>query len=235
MKKKEIQLPFNIENKVLIHFLQSKVGVVLSNWTIQGMRYMNKYERLYRIILEITMIATSSLLLVRILYKFLAIFISFLTIHTLFWIFNGNFYVLMRYVSKRQNDPVKFISYIKNMYERVNSKPFLLAVVAFGSLSKGGFSASSDFDVRFIRRKGFFNSMRAFTYCALERAMAFLNAFPLDIYVFDMDEIKYKIRSDEPPIVMFDPDGVINDRYRKNKVDFHKFHEMFNETFTGIK
>lgn len=232
MKKKEVQLPFGIENKFLIHFLQSRIGVILSNWTTQGMRYMNRYERVYRIILELSMISVFSLLLARILNNFIATLISFLTIHTLFWIFNGHFYVLMRYISNRQSDPNKFILYINKMHERVNNKTFLSAVVAFGSLSKGEFSTSSDFDVRFIRRNGLINSIMAFSYCALERTRAFLNAFPLDIYVFDLNEIKDKIKPDEPPIIMYDPNGILGDKYKKEKIDFTDFYNKFCKKFT---
>jgi hypothetical protein len=162
----------------------------------------------------------------------LAILVSFLTVHTLFWIFNGHVFVLMRYISSRRNDPAKFISYIEKMHQRVNSNPFLLAVVAFGSLSKGGFSATSDFDVRFIRKRGFINSIRAFNLCSKERARAFFHAFPLDIYVFDLEEIQHKINPDEPPVIMSDPDGIIS-MYRKDKVDFHDFYRRFSEKFAG--
>jgi predicted nucleotidyltransferase len=195
---------------------------------------MNKYERLYRVISEAFVVSVSFLLLARPLNYLTAVLIAFLTVHTLFWFFNGHFYVLMRYVSNQQNNPAKFISYITKIYERINKKRFLLAAVAFGSLSKGRFSSSSDFDLRLIRRKGFINSILAFNYCALERARALLNAFPLDIYVFDMDEIKYKnkIRADEPPIIFYDSEGVLSMGFAERKrISFVEFSQEFEKRY----
>jgi hypothetical protein len=120
------------------------------------------------------------------------------------------------------------------MQNRVSySRRFFLAVVAFGSLSKGQFSASSDFDVRFIRRKGLIASIMAFNYCTFERTKAFLNAFPLDAYVFDLEDIDNKIESDEPPIIMFDPNSIFGDDFKGNKMDFDEFYARFCEKFIG--
>ena len=230
MKKKEIKIPIFLDNYIIKNFLESRTGIVLSNWLNQGIRYMNSFERLYRMVTEIFVIFILFLFLSRLIHYSIAIAISVLIVHTLFWLFNGHFFVLMRYISNRPNDPSRFIYYIKCLNERVRKKKFLLAAAGFGSLSKGKFSSSSDFDLRLMRKKGIINSILAFNYAALERAKAFLSAFPLDIYVFDLEEIKYKIRSDEPPIILYDPEGALSKNV-KNRIDFIEFSQSFERKY----
>jgi hypothetical protein len=228
VKKKLVTLPFNLKNELLTSFLQSRPGVLISNWLCQGMVYMNRYERLHRLLLEVSLILIILWVAVPPMGSLKAVMVAFLIAHTFFWIFNGHFYVLMRYLAERNNKPAQFIAYIEGINERVQEKEFLLAVVAFGSLSKEKFSASSDFDIRFLRKKGFLNSIRAFNLCATERARAFIHAFPLDIYVFDAEELSQKIRADEPPVVIMDPEGIFGS---KNRVAFQEFRDGFHKKF----
>ena len=233
MKKKRVQIPFNIHNRFLVYFFQSKTGLVLSYWVSQGMRYMNKYERLHRICSEIIITAVFVLFLAQATSRGLALAISFLVVHTLFFLFNGHFYVLMRYIVNRKNDPEKFLVFLEGLHKRIK-KPYLLGGAAFGSLSKGKFGHSSDFDVRLLRKKGFLNSLKAFNYCSLERAKAFFRAFPLDIYVFDVEELKFKIKPDELPIILFDPECVLENMYQK-KLEFKQFSKNFKLQFISKK
>jgi hypothetical protein len=231
VKKKNVTLPLNIKNELLTSFLQSRPGVLISNWLCQGMVYMNRYERLHRLILEAALILIVFWIAVHLMGNFKAIIVAVLIAHTFFWIFNGHFYVLVRYLAERQNDPAQFIAYIEGINQRVQGKEFLLAAVAFGSLAKDKFSASSDFDVRFLRRQGWGNAIRAFNFCALERARAFLYAFPLDIYVFEVEELSHKIKADEPPVVMLDPEGIFESGKR---VPFTDFRDIFHKKFVPV-
>jgi hypothetical protein len=228
VKKKLVTLPFNLENELFTSFLQSRPGVLISNWLCQGMVYMNRYERLHRLVLEACLILIIFWVAVPLMGSLKTVIVAFLIAHTFFWIFNGHFYVLMRYLAERKNDPAQFIAYIEGINERVQGKDFLAAVVAFGSLSKEKFSASSDFDMRLLRKPGFINSIRAFNLCALERARAFIHAFPLDIYVFDVEELRQKIRADEPPVIMMESEEILES---ERKVAFTEFRDGFNKKF----
>jgi hypothetical protein len=232
VKKKKVTLPFNLKNERLTSVLQSRPGVIISNWICQGMIYMNKYERLYRLTLEISLIGIVFWAAAHLIDYYKALLVSFLMVHTIFWTFNGHIYVLMRYLTERNNDPARFIAYIEGINERLQGKDFLRGAVAFGSLSKDKFTASSDFDVRFLRKPGLVNSLQAFNHCALERARAFVQAFPLDIYVFDVEELSQKIRADEPPVVMMDPEGIFENR---GKIAFRDFCDRFYKTFVLSK
>jgi hypothetical protein len=232
VKKKMVTLPFNLQNRLLMSFLQSRPGVIISNWTCQGMPYMNRYERLYRVTIEIIVIAILSWAVANLMDYYKALFASILVVHTLFWSFNGHFYVLMRYLKERKHDPMRFIAYIEGINERLQGKSFLRGAVAFGSLSKDKFSGSSDFDMRFLRKQGLINSLRAFNYCALERARAFFQHFPLDIYVFDLEEIPRKIKGDEPPIIIWDPEGIFH--RHQDHIEFGEFSSRFRCKFDQV-
>jgi len=193
---------------------------------------MNRYEVMHRLILETISICLVYLVSSRwLLSPFQAFLVSILLVHTLFWLFNGHFYVLMRYLNERNNDPMRFLRYIEELYERVKGREFLRAVVGFGSLSRGAFSPSSDFDVRFLMKPGFGNRVKAFNLCAWERARAFVQGFPLDIYVFELEDLARKIREDEPPIIIRDPEGIFHQR--QDRIDFEKFRSMFRSLVLG--
>ncbi|MBF0217409.1 MAG: hypothetical protein HQL30_10500 [Candidatus Omnitrophica bacterium] len=226
MKHKEIKLPFNIRNTYLEKTLAARPFVILSNWAAQGMRYMNGFERTYRLV--------SEAILLSVLY--FGIFkdirfglpAAFLIAHTMFWIFNGHIFVLSRFLSERSLSRREFIAYIEGLRGRSMKKEYLAGTLLFGSLSRGKFSAFSDLDVRIIRRKDIFSSILACNYCAFERLRAFTRAFPLDIYVFDLEEIGAKMRPDEDPIVLSDPRGVIARDHKGKTVGYPEFIAEFS-------
>jgi hypothetical protein len=235
MKKKKVALPNDWRSPRLQAFLQSRPGVLFSNWIFQGMRYMNRYEVLHRLVLETCLILLLFLASSRGLSwpAVLAALVAVLLGHTVFWLFNGHFFVLMRYLSERHNDPQRFLSFIEGLHERVKGREFLLAVVGFGSLSRNTFSPSSDFDVRFLMRRGVLNRVKAFNLCALERARAFVQRFPLDIYVFDRAEISQKIRGDEPPIIFWDPEGLFG--LQPDQIGFEQVRARLRRLITGAE
>lgn len=235
MKKKEVRLLFGLKNQFAVSVFQSKFGIIISNWLFQGMRYMSIYERLHRMSLEILFMILIFLLSVQILDSLIAFIVSFLIAHTIFWLFNSQFHcLLMKYIVKIQNDPKKFISYVTKINNRVNSRKCLLGAIAFGSLAINHFGDTSDIDLRLIRKKGFVNSVLAFNYCTLERARAFLNMFPLDIYVFDMIEIKRKSKPGEAAIVIFDCEGELNREYENVSINFDRFQKKFRKKFIEV-
>lgn len=230
MKIKTVNLPGKWQNPQLVAFLQSRPGLLLSNWLCQGMRYMNPYERLYRLATEALAALLLAWLLSARLSPFPACCSALAMAHTGYWLFNGHFFVLWRYLSERRLDPGRFLAYVEDLQARLRTPDFLRAVVAFGSLSRDAFHGSSDFDVRLVWRKGFLNALRAFNFCALERARALLAGFPLDIYVFELREIPRKIRPDEPAIVLMDPEGIFRQR-PGGTLSFQAFCNRFREKF----
>jgi len=228
MKRKQFN---RFKNELINSFFSTKVGTIISNWVAQGMLYMNKYEIGYRIFIEIIVISIFVFIFHKLisLKFFKSVVFSFLLTHSLFWILNGHFFVLMRYIVNWKNNPQKFINYVKNLQKRVERKKFILGAAVFGSVARGNFSVSSDLDLRLIRKRGFLNTFLILNYCIKERFYAFFHMFPLDVYVFDIEELTKKINPDEPALILSDPLGVLKRLYREKIIEFDDFYDKVNK------
>ena len=87
MKTKKISLPELINFPILVRFLQSKAGVIATNWLTQAMRHMSPSERLHRLSLEIFCILIFFIFLRTNLSFLVSLLIASLSIHSLFFIY----------------------------------------------------------------------------------------------------------------------------------------------------
>jgi predicted nucleotidyltransferase len=140
-----------------------------------------------------------------------AVLVALLIGHTMHWLFNGHVYVLVKKLGYAHTDKKRFTDYTAELSKRVSREPSIVAAAAFGSLSRGQLTEHSDLDVRIIRRGGAINGIRACFFTFLERSRALLGSFPLDIYTLDSlaGLRKEKLRSDEPPIILYDPENIL--------------------------
>lgn len=223
--KKEI--PKWIQNKTLSKVIKSDAGIILSYWVFQGLLYMDIREKIFKIILDI--------LLTGLFYKVgFPLVVAVLVAHTMNMIFNGHYYVMKHNLGKIDNDPEKFIQYIENLFNRVKPKGYLLGAAAYGSLSRNEFKPTSDFDVRIFPKKGFINWLKTILWILGERSRAFIQAFPLDIYAFELKSIDSKMRSDEPPIIFLDSKNKLMEKYHDH-VLFKDFAMAFREKYVREK
>lgn len=152
-------------------------------------------------------------------YLFVAILggpfiLSFIAAHTLNMVFNGHIIAMRRHMGNGANNPAKFIDYIGKFDERVRSKPYIRAVAAFGSLTRGLYRPTSDIDVRIVPMKGQLSFFRACLFALTERTRAILSGFPLDLYVFCETDLKRKTNPAETPMVFHDPQGWLEQSYQ---------------------
>lgn len=150
--------------------------------------------------------------------------LSFVTAHTLNMLLNGHYYAMRRHMGLGKNDPEKFIAYIEKLHKRIQNKPYLLATAAYGSLSKNIYRPTSDIDIRLIPRCSQLSFIKACIFALTERVRAFIMHFPLDLYVFDLADIDNKIKPKEPPIIFYDPEQIISQKYAEiiMAIDFIK-------------
>jgi len=179
------------------------------NWLFHGLLYMDRTERAFYVLLE-------GLLFLPIFFAFSAIanlswrLLSALIVgHTLHWLFNGHLYVVLREFGLSRVEKGHFARYAWGLRGRIAREKSMLAGAIFGSLSRGELESSSDLDVRFIRRLGFSNGLRACAFTFLERSRALLDRFPLDVYVLDTLGPVLRMRVDESPIILYDPENVL--------------------------
>lgn len=198
MKRKK--LPSFIRHPLLIEFFQSKPGRILSNWIIQGMLYMNPVEVVVKIALDVLLTGLWWFLIGQPHYAGGWV-VAWLLAHTTNWLINGQPVAMRRHLDWGKNDPRRFIEYIESLERRLQKKSYLAAVASFGSLSRGGYKETSDIDIRIVMRAGIFNRLRAAIFCLAERLRAAFSRFPLDLYAFDLEELKHKMSRDEVPVI----------------------------------
>ncbi|KYC45236.1 MAG: hypothetical protein APG11_01573 [Candidatus Methanofastidiosum methylothiophilum] len=199
-------------------FVLRLILLTFSSWLFQSILYMDRTEKAFKILLELILFILSLLVISYLLNNtLLSIFLAFILVHTLNWIFNGQIGVLLKNLDILNTDKEKFFDYMDNVKEKVINENSIIAAAAFGSLSRKELKKTSDLDIRIIRKPGYINGIKACFFVLKERSKAFFNKFPLDIYVLDNYEmINIHIKNEEP-VILYDPDKVLEKFLRINQ------------------
>jgi hypothetical protein len=216
------KLPQFLDDTIIGKFMLSPIGIILTYWLFQGMRYMDVREVILKLSLDILI----TCLFIALGVNFL---LSILLSHTINMFCNGHFYVLMKNIGRGKTDPCYFIDYVDSFNSRVQKASFLIGAASYGSLSRNGYKPTSDFDVRIFPKNTFYCWLKSVIWVSFQRLQAFLGRFPLDIYVFDLDVVKKKMRADEPPIILSDPNGILAEKYPCH-VTYREFSDEFRKT-----
>ncbi|MDI6644165.1 MAG: hypothetical protein QME14_03830 [Methanobacteriaceae archaeon] len=171
------------------------------NWTFQSLLYMDKTEKLFKLLIDLIGFLIIFMVLNQLVLLYIAFILSIIIVHTLNWIFNGHIFALLKTFGIIKTDYGTFIEYIDYLKEKSSKENSISLVVAYGSLSREKIKETSDLDIRIIRKKGFICGVRACIFTMFERTNSFINRFPLDIYVGDSFEFLKK--ADEKPIIIF--------------------------------
>lgn len=225
MKRKK--LPSFISNPILIDIFQSRLGRVFTNWVLQGMLYMNPVEILYKLVVDVVLTFIIAYYVIQdmsLIWIVLSLFIA----HTINWIINGQPVALLMHIDIGSNNAEYFICYIEKLEKRIKTKKYLAACASYGSLSVGNYNPKSDIDIRIIMKDDLWSKVRAANFCFIERIRAFLAFFPLDLYAFTLDEVQMKMSPKEPPVLFYDPTGILRDTYGQ-LIDFKDFDTNFRE------
>lgn len=186
---------------------------LLRSWVLQGSLYMAWRELIFRYVLEAFFVVAIfyGLLFFSPLQTASAAPMSFITAHTLFWCFNGHVWAISIGDKRRlaKNTPGSILSYLGKLYIRMNDVGSVKGCVVFGSLARGEFTENSDLDIVCCRKPGLVNSILAYSVGIRERAIAFLNVIPVEIYFYDMPEFEH-LDENERPLLVKDVDGEIS-------------------------
>lgn len=202
-----------LEGSVLGELFASRPGIIASNWVFQGMRYMNGSEIALKIGIDLAL----ATILARYAFPnhtpFVAISTAILIAHTVNWVLNGHFFVLMRYVVPIPKSELQFEAYIARLGKSAQRFRSIDAVAIFGSYCRGRLHNYSDLDVRVIATPGVSSALAASVFCFAERLIAFVRLFPLDIYCCSDLTYLDRLRRDEAPVVLLDRSGRLSARY----------------------
>jgi hypothetical protein len=191
---------------------QSKIGVLASNWLLQGMRAMSPYEVALKLLLDLLLTGLLVALSGQSVSTLLVLF-ALTVAHTLNWIFNGHFFVLLRYIRPVPQQPGDFERFIQAMARRAKARPHLDGISIYGSYCRGSLHEFSDLDVRFIVQPGFGSGVWGALYCLSERWRALFARFPLDIYCCVEGRGLEWLSETEQPVILLDRSGFLARRY----------------------
>lgn len=155
--------------------------------------------------------------------------IAFVIAHTFNMFFNGHFFALERHAGVGKNNPYGFINYVEDLKPRLESKSYISAAAAYGSLSRNVYSPTSDLDLRIVPKSQSVCFFRSCIFAFFERFRAFLCGFPIDLYVFDARTLKIKMDPKEIPIVFFDGAGILKEIYPEG-IQAEEFFQVFKST-----
>lgn len=175
--------------------------IVGINWTFQSLLYMDKTEKVFKLVLDLILLVTFYMILKGVMNPILALITSFIVAHTINWIFNGHLFALLKTFGIVKTKPETFINYLNDLKNRSSDENSILLVATFGSISREELKETSDLDIRIIRKQGFFNGIKACIFIMLERSKSIYQGFPLDIYVLDDFKSIYQLK--EQPIILY--------------------------------
>jgi len=219
MKKMKRVKKIILENKYL-SWLQ-----FFSNWLMQGIFHADLSEKLYKV--TFTLFFSVLFFFIHKFYYGLPlsknILISFFYAHSINWIINCNFFVILVHRIKwLKTSKVRLFEHLTSIQYRLknmSNKQWLQYSVSHGGICEGTLNNHSDIDVTLIRNPGFKNMILAILFYVKEKKYADIKGIPLDIFISDSpnDCIK-KSKGQKNPIVLFDPQDKVKFFYPYNMI-----------------
>lgn len=178
---------------VIYWLLNLKVAVLLSNLVFQGARYMEFGELLYK--LSITIVLSIFLYL-----SGLGLFASFVLGHLGNYIFNGQFFVVYRYLFASKVLTTDKFNYVLNSCASLCKSHHIRDVLFIGSLCRNTLKESSDIDIRIFHRSNITSRLFAYSYATKLRFLGLLYRVPVDVFCFSDLTFLNKIDKVEIPL-----------------------------------
>lgn len=209
--------------------------LIISNFINSGLKGADNTERLLKLI-RITIFFAIFYFIIKyfiILNTVLLILISFFLGYFCNWLFHFNRGTLIiHYLGYGQLKKDAYFDFMYLMKKIATNKPNGIAfIAAFGSISRGMLHSRSDLDATVVRKQGIINAIFAFYYIEKIRRLASRKSIPFDSALGDsIAFVKKKYRADESPIVIFDPDNMV-DKYYNKKISIEEAERLnpFNE------
>jgi predicted nucleotidyltransferase len=178
------------------------------NWLHQALFYMDRTEFLVRVFVEgiclFCLLFPLSFFFQSVITDWRVLVVSFLLVHTLNWILNGNWWALMMFTFPGIHNSGEELTckYLSDMADRLKTNRSIAALAVYGSPARGQWHDKSDLDLRILRKKGFLNGWAAALVTMRERCKAFVAGQPVDLFLSDSPQFLMKMREDENPIIL---------------------------------
>ncbi len=226
-KKPPKKYAWNPKNRLVYRIMASPPGVVFINWTFQGMLGMDRSELIFHLSIGVFFTLLFLLIFMNIVNFWLSLGISFLMAHTSNWLFNSHFWVMGRYIGISETSVKRINNYMSEIKSLLQEKNSIQAIVVVGNMTRGGkIRSTSDLDVRFIREKGFLNTILSNLLMVKIKVIAFFRKIPLDVYLLDEIRRLSRLRSDEIPIILKDVNDEVSKWYKCHGRESKKYEDF---------
>ena len=178
--------------------------LIISNWLFQGLFYMDRTERLFKVGLDLIGVAALYLLLCHLMGPVASLTLAFFVIHTANWALNGQVFGLFKKFGLVYTPEDVLERACNRIADSAACDLSIEMVLEYGSCARGEGSTSSDIDLRVLRSCGKLNGLKACKFALQQRMWAFINKIPLDIYVFDSHKSLARMGADETPRILYD-------------------------------
>jgi len=177
--------------------------LLFSNWFFQGIWNSDVTEKVYKV--SFTAIFTVAIFF---LFKINSIGLNFiialLIAHTLNWLVNcsvsGVFIhrLLLWKVTKE-----KTFNYLDGLKKKIDKTDVICFCAVFGSIARGELKESSDVDVGFLRKPGFYNAFKGLYFITLERLRTNITGIPFEGYLVDsIEKMVTRFENEQTPVVL---------------------------------
>ena len=226
-KKPPKKYAWNPKNPLVYRLMISPPGVIVINWTFQGMLGMNRSELIFHLTIDVFFTILFLLIFMNIVNFWPSLGISFLMAHTTNWLLNSHFWVMGRYIGISETSVKRVNNYMSEIKNLLQEKSSIQAIVVVGNMTRGGkIKSTSDLDVRFIREKGFLNTILSNLFMVKIKVIAFFRKIPLDVYLLDEIRQLSRLRSDEVPIILKDVNDEVSKWYKCHGRESKKYEDF---------
>jgi predicted nucleotidyltransferase len=177
-------------------------------WAHQGFFYLDRTQRIGRVVFEIvpTMILAGliggigGIPLSNVWLWCASLFLA----HTLNWVLNGNWWagILFAFPRLHNRGERATCAYLNRMADRLQRDRAISGAMIFGSVSRGQWHERSDLDIRLLRYRGLRSGTAGILILSRERWIALWAGQPLDIYLADDVSFLRSMRKDERPVFL---------------------------------
>ena len=202
---------------------RARLGNLPRGWAHQGFFYLDRTQRLGRVVFEIVPTMILAGLLAGIagipLSSVWLWCVSLFIVHTLNWVLNGNWWagLLFALPNLHNRGDRATCDYLNRMADRLRHDRAISGAMIFGSVSRGEWHERSDLDIRLLRQRGLRSGIAGVLILFRERWIALWARQPLDIYLADDVLFLRSMRNDERPIFLKKNDPRLDLTYPQGK------------------
>ena len=172
----------------LRHIFAHPSSALLSHWCFQSLFYMHPTERRFKLGLDLGLTLMFGVALMHIVPGWQAWVFAWVIAHTLNGCCNGHMWGVLKHFYPTGQTALTFDYYRSLLITRITQQSCIAESVVIGSSASHAWTAYSDLDIRLMRRAGWINGLRACWFATKERTRAFIQRFPLDLYIFDPND-----------------------------------------------